>query len=85
MRNDDLWWGLHGPSRFVDSLISDLRSGRNVVIGLPEHHPHGLRNALGNKLRETDSLHFRVLDLCDEQPEANQSPARVTSTGAWHH
>jgi hypothetical protein len=76
MKNDDLWWGLPGPAHFVDCLWSDLRSGRNLVIGLPEHHPHGLRDALGSKLRESDLFDFRVLDLCDEEAEATQAPAR---------
>ena len=49
MRKAELWWSLPGPARFVDSLLSDLRSGRNLVIALPEHHPPGLRSALGKK------------------------------------
>lgn len=41
-----LWWQMPGPSRFVAQVADALRGGRNVVLGLPEHIPAGLRPAV---------------------------------------
>jgi hypothetical protein len=57
-------------------LRDDLRAGRNLVVALPEHHPHGLRGALADALRDGDHPYFRALDLREESVDAALSPAR---------
>lgn len=76
MRNDNPWWSLPGPGRFLESVTADLQSGRNVLLALPEHHPPGLRNALSDRLRDSDGPYLRALDLRDEPPDAALAPTR---------
>jgi hypothetical protein len=77
MLSHDLWWGLSGPSGFVTSLADDLRSGRNIVIALPEHHPSDLATALHERLVDDGRYGLRRLELSGEPPEACHSPARL--------
>lgn len=43
------WWNLPGPGEFVRRVVYDLRSGRNVVILVPEWAPAGLREAIAGQ------------------------------------
>lgn len=44
------WWEVPGPSQFAASVAEDLRSGRNVVVCVPEWFPDGLREAVQARL-----------------------------------
>lgn len=43
-----LWWQMPGPARFAARIAEDLRKGVNIIIGLPEQSPDGLRRAIAN-------------------------------------
>ena len=40
------WWQLPGPARFVAAAAHDLAQGTSVVLALPEPRPNGLPGAL---------------------------------------
>lgn len=62
---DGSWWQLPGPSGFVRGVISDLRSGNNVVLTLPGHAPAGLRDSLVARVRENDMWRWRAAEAAD--------------------
>lgn len=57
------WWGLPGPSAFIDQVLNGLRAGSNVIIALPWHAPPGLREAVGRRVHEDEQWLWRVLSL----------------------
>ncbi len=77
MLSHDPWWGLNGPGGFVASLADDLRSGRNIVIALPDHHPPALAAALHERLLDDGLPGLRKLDLSGLPSEEWSSPARL--------
>jgi len=46
----------------LDRVESDIRSGKNVVILMPEHGPDGLGDAILTRIRATDSWPWYTLD-----------------------
>lgn len=77
MPRDDSWWGLPGPRGFLTAVTDDLRSGRNVVLTLPEPAPPGLTGALADRLRDDDLFSFRELELDGPSSATTRQPA-------WH-
>jgi hypothetical protein len=59
------WWHLPGPSRFVQSLAQDLRSGKNLVVVLPRFAPEGFRDALADRVRENELWRWRAISARD--------------------
>jgi hypothetical protein len=41
-----VWWRLPGPCHFIEWAAEEFRDGRNLVLGLPEHLPSGLEDAV---------------------------------------
>ncbi len=46
------FWSLPGPGSFVESIIDDVRVGKNVVLRLPQFQPPGLEAVLRQKVSE---------------------------------
>lgn len=61
-----LFWQLGGPSRFVERIADELREGRNVVVCLPEHAPHGLARAIKEVMGEGCGCPWHVMSLDGE-------------------
>lgn len=59
---DASWWQLPGPGRFVAAAVSDLRSGRNVLLRFPLHAAHGVRDAVEGHVRANDLWYWRAVD-----------------------
>lgn len=59
---DAHWWQLPGPGRFVAGAISDLRSGRNVLLRFPLHAAGGIREAVEAWVRANDLWRWRPID-----------------------
>jgi len=67
-----LWWQLPGPRTFIETIIEDLREGRNVVILLPKFGPqnYGLIGAVREAWREDGAIELLRVP-------ANQTPIRT--------
>lgn len=76
-RVDANWWQLPGPGRFVGSAVSDLRSGRNVLLRFPLHADHGVRDALEYRVRANDLWRWRPVDAGDLPAD---SPAALAAS-----
>ena len=65
-----LWWQLPGPSRFVTSVVEDLRDGKNVILRLPEYVPSGIAAAVRETLGNHDLWSWCPLrtDECRDEP-----------------
>ena len=55
------WWHLPGPTRFVQAIVQDLRSGKNVVLAFPPSAPSGCREALAERVRENELWLWRTI------------------------
>jgi hypothetical protein len=77
MRHEQFWWNLPGPSAFLDDLVEDLGSAKNILLLLPEHFPPGLSRALGERIRRDEHFYFRVLDLKEEVSDFNSFPEKI--------
>src|SRR5579862_1956513 len=64
----DLWWQLPGPRAYIGKVAEDIRSGKNVIICLPEHAPQGLRAAVRAELQESDGWLWHTLQV-EECPD----------------
>jgi hypothetical protein len=62
---DAHWWQLPGPGRFVASVLSDLRSGRNVLLRFPLHTAGGIREAVEAEVRANDLWRWAPLDATE--------------------
>ena len=60
------WWSLPGPATFVEDIVRDLRSGRNVVVGLPAHGPLGLEAAVRTALEQDEFITWRAHQIDQE-------------------
>ncbi len=74
---DALWWRLPGPSRFLDAIERDLRDGRNVILGLPNPAPAGLREAVAERVHDNDLWVWRELTLQEEPAAEAAHPAML--------
>lgn len=59
------WWRLPGPTRYVQTLFQELRSGKNVVMVFPRHVTSGLREALAERVREVDLWRWRTINATE--------------------
>ncbi len=59
---DSHWWQLPGPGRFVESVVADFRSGRNVLLRFPTRADRGFRQAVAAQVRANDLWRWRLLD-----------------------
>lgn len=57
----DAWWSLPGPREFLETVVSDVRQGLNVIITPPAFSPVTER-VLEPLFRRYESLHFVSLD-----------------------
>lgn len=55
-------WRLPGPTKFVQSVLQDLRSGKSAVLLLPFHSPAGLRESVEELVRDNELWMWQVLD-----------------------
>src|SRR4051812_22498970 len=55
------WWHLPGPTRFVQAIVQDLRSGKNVVLAFPPFASDGFREALAERVRENELWRWRTI------------------------
>jgi hypothetical protein len=62
------WWTLPGPSRFVDRVVKDLRQSKNVVIGLPNLIPDGIRQATQQRVKKSSWRWCRVTPQPEYHP-----------------
>lgn len=56
------WWNLPGPNNLVARICSEIRTGRNVVLSVPEEFPDGLRKAVRDS-RDLRDLHWHSLNV----------------------
>jgi hypothetical protein len=61
------WWELPGPGRFIQSIVSDLQSGINVVVSLPQHMPQGFIQALRCRFPSGDGFLFERLKCSGDE------------------
>lgn len=61
-----LFWQLGGPARFVERVADEIREGRNVVVCLPEHAPHGLAGAVREVMGDGCGCPWHVMSLDGE-------------------
>src|SRR5262245_57559480 len=73
------WWHLPGPARFVQAILQDLRSGKNVVLAFPPHAPDGFREALAERVRESEIWRWKSVGASDFP-----SDGVASLTGALH-
>ena len=57
------WWRLPGPTKFLQAIISDIRSGKNVIVCLPEIADNGLVNIIHRGIKEEADLFVRRLQF----------------------
>lgn len=63
------WWGLPGPSRFVEAVAQSLNDGINVVLSLPRTLPEGLPAALRPHCDNYRSWSSLDVSRTDRSPE----------------
>jgi hypothetical protein len=78
------FWRLPGPRRFLLAVADDLRSGKSVVLCLPETCPEGLFSALRRLLAAEDHICWQTLSagIGDERSPADQLFARFLPQAA---
>jgi len=58
-------WRLPGPTRYVQTIFQELRSGKNVVMVFPRHASSGIREALAERVREVDLWRWRTINATE--------------------
>jgi hypothetical protein len=56
------WWEMPGPARFVEAIVGELRSGRNVVVRTPAWAPPGLAGATRRALNPDGDWRWETLE-----------------------
>lgn len=66
-----MFWGLRGPSLFVDGIEDAVRNGLNVVTRFPSDSPPGLERELRERMQSV--LDWTTVDAChgDTDPVEN--------------
>ena len=72
------WWRLPGPSRFIEQSAEEFRDGRNLILGLPEHLPQGLEEAVRSTFDPTGVVEWVGLTV-DGGPPLQQLFERFAS------
>lgn len=82
------WWELPGPSRFVDEVCNEIRSGNNVIIQVPDYTPAGLRAEVLKRLDGNLSVDILEVDSAQNPSDfcferfTKRIPAQVLRSGS---